>query len=351
MTIYGLAAALLLMFCTEAIGQTSFWPSLPSPSMPEVTNDSASVTLGLKFYSDVPGYITGLRFYKGLHNTGTHVGTVWGKSGAKLASVTFSGETASGWQQANFSTPISIGANTVYVISYLAPRGYYACDQNYSWPAVSASPLHLSGTSPGVYVYGSASQFPSGTWNQSNYWIDVMFSPTSPTTPPQTTTYTISGTVSGSPATLTLSGALSQSMTTDAAGNYKVSGLPAGVYVIAPNQPGYTFTPSTASVSITSGSVAGVNFSGSLIPIPIPHSVSLSWKGSTSTNVTGYNLYRTDIAGGVYAKLNASPLATTAYVDGSVASGRTYYYVATSVDNSEAESAYSNLATAVVPTP
>ena len=49
--------------------------------------------------------------------------------------------------------------------------------------------------------------------------------------------------------------------------------------------------------------------------------------------------------------MNASPLATTAYVDGSVASGRTYYYVATTVDSTNLESAYSNLATAVVPTP
>ena len=73
--------------------------------------------------------------------------------------------------------------------------------------------------------------------------------------------------------------------------------------------------------------------------------------GSTSTNVTGYNVYRADVAGGAYAKMNASPLATTAYVDGSVASGRTYYYVATSVDSSDLESAYSNQAAAVVPTP
>jgi fibronectin type 3 domain-containing protein len=77
----------------------------------------------------------------------------------------------------------------------------------------------------------------------------------------------------------------------------------------------------------------------------------LSWTGSISTNVMGYNVYRAEVAGGAYAKMNASPLATTVYVDGSVASGRTYYYVATTVDNSNLESAYSNLATAVVPTP
>jgi hypothetical protein len=350
MMIYKVATAMLLVFCTEVVGQ-NLWPNSSWPSTPEVTNDTASVTLGVKFYSDVPGFITGVRFYKGSHNTGTHVGTLWSSSGTKLASVTFSGETALGWQQANFSTPISIVANATYVISYLAPVGYYACDQNYSWSTVSATPLHVSGTSPGVYAYGSTIRFPSGTWNRSNYWVDVMFSPTNPTTSAPTTTYTISGTVSGSPATLTLSGAVSQSTTTDAVGNYKFSGLSNGSYVVTPGQLNYTFSPSTASVSINSASVAGVNFSATVVPTPIPHTVSLSWTGSTSTNVTGYNVYRADVAGGAYTKMNASPMATTAYVDGSVASGRTYYYVATSVDSSNLESAYSNLATAVVPTP
>ncbi len=46
----------------------------------------------------------GIRFYKGVANTGTHMGALWSSTGAKLANVTFSGETASGWQQANFSS-------------------------------------------------------------------------------------------------------------------------------------------------------------------------------------------------------------------------------------------------------
>ena len=113
------------------------------------------------------------------------------------------------------------------------------------------------------------SRFPNGTWNRSNYWVDVMFSPTDPTTSTPTTTYSISGTVTGSAATLTLSGALSQSTTTDAVGNYKFSGLPNGSYVVTPGQPNYTFSPSTASVSINSASVAGVNFSATVVPTPI----------------------------------------------------------------------------------
>ena len=100
-----------------------------------------SATLGLKFYSDVPGSVTGVRFYKGASNTGTHVGVLWSSTGTKLATVNFAAETASGWQQANFSSPVSITANTTYVISYTAPNGGHAHDQYYSWPNLNASVL------------------------------------------------------------------------------------------------------------------------------------------------------------------------------------------------------------------
>ena len=89
MTVYKLATAIFLTLCAEATAQTSFWTNSRYP-LPERSYDTKSVTLGLKFYSDVPGTITGVRFYKGSRNTGTHVGTLWSSSGAKLASVTFS---------------------------------------------------------------------------------------------------------------------------------------------------------------------------------------------------------------------------------------------------------------------
>src|SRR5580704_12143503 len=170
MRIYGTVGVFMLALYAQAIavGQVSFWGNSTIPRTPEVTNDTASVTLGLKFYSDDPGSITGIRFYKGPDNTGTHVGTLWSSTGANLASVTFSSETASGWQLANFPSPVNIAANATYVISYLAPKGYYADDQNYSWSSLSATPLHVSGSSPGVFAYGTSIIFPSGTWNASN---------------------------------------------------------------------------------------------------------------------------------------------------------------------------------------
>ena len=40
--------------------------------------------------------ITGVRFYKGPNNTGTHTGTLWSADGTQLATGTFTGESTPG---------------------------------------------------------------------------------------------------------------------------------------------------------------------------------------------------------------------------------------------------------------
>ena len=79
------------------------------------------------------------------------------------------------------------------------------------------------------------------------------------------------------------------------------------------------------------------------------HTVSLSWAASTS--VVGYNVYRGGTSGGPYTKVNSALDSTTNYTDSSVQAGQTYYYVATAVDSTGTESAYSSQVQAVIPTP
>jgi hypothetical protein len=135
----------------------------------------------VKFRSDVAGSVTGVRFYKGTSTTGTHTGTLWSSSGSKLASATFTAETASGWQQVTFATPVAIAANTVYVISYHTNVGRYAYTAAYFASAgADNGPLHAlrNGVSGGngVYRYGGVA-FPNSTFNSTNYWVDVVFVP------------------------------------------------------------------------------------------------------------------------------------------------------------------------------
>jgi hypothetical protein len=141
-------------------------------------NDSSPVELGMKFTASQNGTISGIRFYKGPQNTGTHTGTLWTATGTQLGTVTFTNETASGWQQQNFATPINITAGTTYVVSYHT-NGFYSADSGYFNTTRTNGPLTAPSSSSsggnGVYAYGSAAAFPTSTYNSSNYWVDVVF--------------------------------------------------------------------------------------------------------------------------------------------------------------------------------
>ncbi|WP_199752749.1 N,N-dimethylformamidase beta subunit family domain-containing protein [Actinoplanes sp. ATCC 53533] len=161
--------------CPCSVWATSVVPGTPAES------DTAAVEVGMKFRADAAGQVTAVRFYKGSGNTGTHVGHLWSSTGTLLGTVTFSGETATGWQTATFATPVPVAADTTYVVSYYAPVGRYAGDSGYFAAGVDNGPLHalrdgVDGPN-GVYRYGTGGGFPSNTWESTNYWVDVMFTP------------------------------------------------------------------------------------------------------------------------------------------------------------------------------
>jgi len=80
----------------------------------------------------------------------------------------------------------------------------------------------------------------------------------------KTTGFSIAGTISplagGNGATVTLSGAASATATADSAGNYTFTGLANGTYTIVPSHAGFTFTPSSQSMTVNGANVAGMNF-------------------------------------------------------------------------------------------
>ncbi|WP_307797504.1 DUF4082 domain-containing protein [Actinomadura barringtoniae] len=160
----------------------SIWTDEATPQIADV-DDSSSVEVGTKWKADSNGWVTGMRFYKGVGNTGTHVGNLWKKDGTKLATATFSNESAAGWQEVTFSTPVQVTAGDTYVVSYLAPNGHYSADVGgFQNAGVDAPPLHAlqngADGANGVYGYGSGG-FPSSP-SSSNYWIDVVFTTTQP---------------------------------------------------------------------------------------------------------------------------------------------------------------------------
>jgi hypothetical protein len=235
--------------CTSCGG---FWSNTQTPTVVDSGPDSP-VELGMQFRSDVNGTITGVQFYKASTNTGTHVANLWSSNGTLLATATFTAETASGWQQVVFSTPVSITANTVYTVSYHTLNGHYSADPNYFTAAgADNSPLHIIN---GVYGYGAASSAPTQTSNGTNYWVDVMFTsgaPLSIVVTPATTTIS-TGTTQSFTATGTYSSGSTQNLTS------QVAWTSSSTSVATINSTGLATAgnPGSSTISATLGTVTG----------------------------------------------------------------------------------------------
>jgi hypothetical protein len=172
-------------FSTPACPCT-LWPNGEAISFLSV-GAGGPIELGVKFRTEVDGYVAGVRFYKSAANTGTHVGSLWSASGQRLASATFGNESTSGWQELSFLPPLAVTAGTTYVASYLAPSsGYSYAGGYFAGKATARGPLTAlaDGTDGGNGVYRVGGGFPASSYNATNYWVAPVFA----TSPPADTT-------------------------------------------------------------------------------------------------------------------------------------------------------------------
>ncbi|MBY8852691.1 DUF4082 domain-containing protein, partial [Saccharothrix sp. MB29] len=148
-----------------------------APTTPVVV-DANPLELGIKFRPTVTTAVaTGVRIYKDPDNTGAHVGHLWTDGGVLLATAVFTGESASGWQQADFASPVALGAGTTYVVSYHADGRYSATPEVFTGSRVRGpltAPSSADSGGNGVFAYGPAGTFPTSTHNAANYWVDVV---------------------------------------------------------------------------------------------------------------------------------------------------------------------------------
>ncbi len=170
---------------TTGTGTTASASSIWSNSFvpPENAYSYGSYELGVKFTSSIAGEVTGVRFYKQTWMAGyLHVGHLWSSSGALLATATFTNETAYGWQQVSFASPVAIQANTEYVVSFSTGGGYFGITSGYfngggvTNGSLEALPNSVLG---GDGVYNRAGAFPNVSGNGMNFWADLAFTASS----------------------------------------------------------------------------------------------------------------------------------------------------------------------------
>ncbi|WP_445637554.1 DUF4082 domain-containing protein [Nostoc sp. DSM 114161] len=150
--------------------------NLFSSQVPTIGNytDSVPYELGLKFRSAEGGKILAVRFWKAPSETGTHVGKIWTETGTLLGSVTFTNETASGWQQQTLAAPVNIQANTTYVVSVNINAYYVATYDELGNSIVNGDLSSVADGSNGVFN-GTPGAFPTGSYRNTNYFRDIDF--------------------------------------------------------------------------------------------------------------------------------------------------------------------------------
>lgn len=184
---------------------------------PPYEADLQPVELGVKFTSEVDGYVTGVRFYKNVENDGTHTGSLWSLDGTRLVVGSFENETPSGWQQMTFTSPVLITAETVYVVSYQTSTGYGQVVGAFTGAGFDHAPLHVPADGVvgpnGVYAYGTH-VFPQEGWLGSNNYVDVVFETSvgPDTLPPTVISVTPADGASGIPIASAVSAWFSEAM-------------------------------------------------------------------------------------------------------------------------------------------
>ena len=185
-------------FSTAACPCTLFSNATQPASQQNATADGRSgpgpfsLELGVKITVDQPTTLSALRFYKSVGETGTHVGRIWSSTGTLITSVTFTNETASGWQQQPLASPLTLSAGTTYLVSVNA-NAYFVVTQNALQNSVVSGPLHtVADGANGVFAMAGGT-FPTQTYASSNYFVDVQGSPSTVTAPTVTSTSPANG--------------------------------------------------------------------------------------------------------------------------------------------------------------
>jgi hypothetical protein len=171
--------AVLTVNAPVVSGITLFGTTVPTPS----GDDDENYELGVKFKSSSAGQITAIRVFRAAASLGSsptsYTGRLWTAGGTQLASVTINAPTAGAWAEASLSSPVSISANTTYVVSYNVPKGkwYQATNEGLINAKTSGALSTIADGKNGVYAVGMGT-FPTKDWKSSNYYADVRFVPT-----------------------------------------------------------------------------------------------------------------------------------------------------------------------------
>ncbi len=152
----------------------AFFLQAPPPvRLPSSSFSTTAYELGSKLVTDTPGVITAIRYWKIAGDPGPHIGHLWSASGMKLAEITFTNETASGWQQQAVQNPVPFSPASSILVSVNNPAGAHFAVQAGTVATVTPRGDHVTTRAPGG-ASGSTGAFPSIT-SSNDYFRDLVF--------------------------------------------------------------------------------------------------------------------------------------------------------------------------------
>jgi len=154
-----------------------------SPMDPQTT----AIEVGVRFTASAPGDVVAIRFFRTVGNPSGYVVHLWSGDGTLLATAEAPPDDGQpiGWrEQAIAATHVT--PSSVYVASYFSSGGTYSYTKNGFATALTSGPLTAlasgdSGTDGnGVFDYSMVplTAPPASTFEETNYFVDVRFSPT-----------------------------------------------------------------------------------------------------------------------------------------------------------------------------
>ena len=274
-----------------AVGVTVTGRSCPCSMFGSLTpadttaNDGVPIEVGVKFRSDEAGTITALRYYKGAGWTGTRTGHLWSASGgAPLATVQFTGESASGWQQAPLSQPVADRREHDLRRLLLLEQRLVRVEPRllHRDPRCRAA-ARADRRQRRLHVRTNGG-FPVTSARDSNYWADVVFAPDDATPPAVSSVAPADGSANvpaGTQVSATFDEPLRASSVTTATVRLRTAAgdvVPASVAYAAGSRTA-TLTPAAPLVAggLYTATVAGVeDAAGNPLPQPVSWSFTVT---------------------------------------------------------------------------
>ena len=271
-----------------------------------------------------------------------------GNAALSITAISIAGTNPSDFAETNScGSSVAAGASCSISVTFTpAASGSFSATLTFTDNATgSPQSVALAGTGASAGGGGGTGSTPSVTLSSTS--LSFGSQPDDITSSAQTVTLTNTGTAAMTISSLTIAGTNASDFgeVADTCGSSLAAGGACTVEV--------AFTPAaagsfTATLSITdnaTGSPQSVTLSGTGT-----NDVMLSWSGSSSSGVMGYNVYRGTTSGGESSTpLNSSPVTGTTFTDSSVTAGQTYYYVVTAVSSSDSQSADSTETSVTVP--